>query len=95
MVPLLQLQRLLLFAIWLMTMAIFASVIISWLRAARVRVPYTNPLIRAVEGVADLMLRPIRNAFPTAGGGLDFSPMVALVILYILRLLVMRLTAGP
>lgn len=96
MAPQLYLQQLLLLAIWLMTVAIFVSVVISWLRAASVRVPYSNPIIRAIDSTADLMLRPIRNAFPTSGGGLDFSPMVALVILYILRMLVVRLTTiGP
>ncbi len=84
----LYLRTLILLAIWLMSMVIFASVIISWLRATRVRVPYSNPLIQAIEGLADLMLRPIRNAFPTAAGGLDFSPMVAIIILYILRRLI-------
>jgi len=74
-----------------MMLAIFGSVILSWLRAARVRVPYNNPLLRAVEETADLMLRPIRRAFPTAGGGLDFAPMVAIIILYILRALVAQL----
>jgi uncharacterized protein YggT (Ycf19 family) len=94
--PLSSLSQLLLLAIWLMSMAIFVSIIISWLRAAGVRVPYSNPVIRAIDATADVMLRPIRNSFPTAGGGLDFSPMVALVILYILRALVVRLTTiGP
>ncbi len=74
-----------------MSMAIFVSVIVSWLRAAGVRVPYGNPVLRIIDNTADLMLRPIRNAFPTTSGGLDFSPMVALVILYILRMLITRL----
>jgi YggT family protein len=90
------LQRLLLFAILVMSAAIIVSAVISWLRASGLRLPYSNPLIRTVDALADLMLRPIRNAFPTAAGGLDFSPMVALIILYILRILVMRLTTmGP
>lgn len=84
-------KELLLIAVWLMSMAIFVSVIVSWLRAAGVRVPYGNPVLRIIDNTADLMLRPIRNAFPTTSGGLDFSPMVALVILYILRMLITRL----
>ncbi len=88
----LYLRELLLLAIWLMSMAILVSVVISWLRAAGVRVPYGNPILRLIDNTADLMLRPIRNAFPTSSGGLDFSPMVAIVILYILRMLVVRLT---
>jgi len=68
-----------------MMLAILASVVLSWLRMFRVRVPYGNPLIRAIEETADLMLRPIRNAVPASGGGLDFSPLIALLILSILR----------
>jgi uncharacterized protein YggT (Ycf19 family) len=92
--PLFYLQRLLLLAIWVMSAAILVSVVVSWLRAARVRVPYSNPVLRAVEALGELLLRPIRNAIPTAGGGLDFSPVVALVILQVVRELVLRLTGS-
>jgi len=74
-----------------MMLAILASVVLSWLRMFRVRVPYGNPLIRAIEETADLMLRPIRNAVPAAGGGLDFSPLIALLILSILRSVIIGL----
>ena len=85
------LRELLLLAISAMMLAILASVVLSWLRMFRVRVPYGNPLIRAIEETADLMLRPIRNAVPASGGGLDFSPLIALLILSILRSVVARL----
>ena len=75
-------------AILAMMWMIFGSVIISWLRAARVNVPYSNPLVKFIEGTADLMLRPIRRNIPASGGGLDFSPVVAVVILYIVRALI-------
>ena len=78
-------------AIFLMMIAIFGSVIISWLRASRVRVPSSNPLVRLVEDAANLMLEPIRRAMPTTAGRLDFAPMVAIIILYILRALAQRL----
>jgi len=79
------------YAISVMIFIIFASVVISWLRVARVRVPYGNPVIRAIDGAAEAMLRPIRRAIPVAGGGLDFSPMVALILLYILRRIIARI----
>ena len=75
-------------AVMAMMWAIFGGVVISWLRAARVKVPYGNPLIRVIEEAADLMLRPIRRNIPASGGGLDFSPLVAVIILYIIRALV-------
>lgn len=85
------LQWLLLLAVWLMSAAIVLSVVISWLRAARVHVPYSNPVVRAIEELGDLMLRPIRNTFRTTAGGLDFSPVVALIILQILAMAIRRL----
>ena len=85
------LRDLLLLALSAMMLAILASVVLSWLRMFRLRVPYGNPLVRAIEETADLMLRPIRNAVPASGGGLDFSPLLALLILSILRSVIARL----
>jgi uncharacterized protein YggT (Ycf19 family) len=77
--------------IWALMLAILGDVIISWLRAARVRVPYGNPLVKAIEGSADLILRPIRRATTTSAGGLDFSPAIALILLSILERVIARL----
>ena len=92
--PVFYVQRLLLLAIWVMSAAILVSVVVSWLRAARVSVPYSNPVVRAVEELAELLLRPLRNMLPVAAGGLDFSPVVALIILQVVRSLVLRLTGS-
>ena len=85
------LQVLIHYAIMAMMAAILGSIIISWLRVARVRVPYGHPLVRLIEETADLILRPIRRAIPASAGGLDFSPMIALILLSILRRIVVRL----
>jgi uncharacterized protein YggT (Ycf19 family) len=85
------LKQLIELAITVMMLAILASVVLSWLRVFRVRIPYWHPAIRMIDETADLMLRPIRNAVPTTGGGFDFSPIVALLILSIVRTLVARL----
>jgi uncharacterized protein YggT (Ycf19 family) len=77
--------------IWALMAAILGDVIVSWLRAARVRVPYSNPLVRAIESTADLLLRPIRRATPTTAGGLDFAPAIALILLSILQRVLGRL----
>ena len=84
-------RELLFLAISAMMLAILASVVLSWLRMFRVRVPYGNPVVRAIEETADLMLGPIRKAIPASGGGLDFSPLIALMILSILRSVIARL----
>ncbi len=85
------LRSVLLLAVGVMMAAIVGSVIISWLRMFRVRVPYGNPLVRLIDDTANVMLRPIRNAIPVTGGGLDFSPLVALIILSILRAIILGL----
>jgi uncharacterized protein YggT (Ycf19 family) len=59
-----------------------------------VKLPYYHPVIRGIEELADLIVRPIRRSFPTAGGGLDFAPMIALIILYILRAIIRQVGAG-
>jgi len=84
-------REILLFAIWVMMMAILASIVISWLRQFRVRIPPWHPVVRAIEGTADLLLRPIQRNLPTAAGGFDFSPVVAFLLLYILRALIIKL----
>lgn len=68
--------------LWL---AILASVILSWLRAFGARVPYYHPVVRIIEQTADLILNPIRRHLPVTGGGFDFSPIVALILLEIAR----------
>jgi uncharacterized protein YggT (Ycf19 family) len=85
------LQSLIHYAIMAMMAAILGSIVLSWLRVARVRVPYGHPLVRLIEETADLMLRPIRRAIPASAGGLDFSPMIALILLSILRRIVVLL----
>ncbi|MCE1228155.1 MAG: YggT family protein [Firmicutes bacterium] len=46
-----------------------------------------NPLVRAVHAVVDPLLHPIRSLLPSAMG-VDFSPMVAVLLLWVLRRLI-------
>ncbi len=80
----------LILVIEVMIFTIIGSVIISWLRAAGVRVPYYHPVVRAVESLAETMLRPLRHTFPMTGGGFDFTPMAAIILLEILRRIIER-----
>jgi YggT family protein len=43
-----------------------------------------NPLVRLLHGIVDPLLHPIRAILPSAMG-MDFSPMVAMVILWLLQ----------
>lgn len=61
---------------------VVAASIVSWFRPDP-----KNPLVRLLNAVVDPLLHPIRAILPAAGG-LDFSPMVAiLVLLFLQRLL--------
>ena len=61
------------------TIVVFASVLISW-----VNPPEDHPAVRAIRALTDPVLNPIRKVLPSMGG-LDFSPMVLLIGLQILR----------
>ena len=66
-----------------LSVAILARVIISWLPMAGVRVDMYNPLIRFVYIITDPLLNPIRR-FATFGM-MDFSPIVALILLQVIE----------
>ena len=55
---------------------IFARVLLSWFPG----IPPWHPLVRALASVTDPVLLPFRRLLPTIGG-LDFSPIVAIIAL--------------
>ena len=56
---------------------IIARAVITWLNPN----PY-NPIVQGICKITDPVLRPIQRVLPSLGG-LDFSPMVALVLIWI------------
>ncbi len=58
---------------------IIIRAIISWVNPD----PY-NPIVRFLYQITEPVLRPIRKIIPPIGG-LDFSPLVALLIIYFLQ----------
>ncbi len=81
----------LLLILQVLTLAIFASVILSWLQLFGMRISRYNPVVRIIEDISDLVLRPIRRHIPASAGGFDFSPMIALVVLWILQAILRQL----
>ena len=63
----------------LYSVVVVVAVILSWMR-----VDQRNPLAVIVYSLTEPLLGPIRRVLPPMGG-LDFSPMVLLVGLQILR----------
>lgn len=75
---------------------IFANVLSSWIP----RMPY-NPWLRAVLDFVHQTTNPYLNIFrrvlpPVGGGGfaLDLSPIIGIVVLFVLRGIVVGLIAG-
>ncbi len=79
---------------------IFASIAISWVVTFRGALPY-NTAVRAVAGFVEETTAPYLNVFRRlippigAGGmGLDLSPMIALILLFVVRSIVVGLISG-
>ena len=83
----------LLLILQLYTYVIIAAVIASWLVAFGIINAY-NPIarsvLRALHGLTEPLLAPIRRIMP-ALGGLDLSPLIALILIYFLQRLIVRM----
>ena len=66
---------------------IIADAIISWLLFAKVRwIRPSHPIVRGIQEAAGLLLNPIRKILnPWSTGGIDFSPLIAIVLLEIVE----------
>lgn len=69
----------LLLLIDLYSLIVLVAVVLSWLGLS----PY-NPVVRAVTFVTEPVLAPLRRVLPNLGG-FDFSPMVLLLAIRLLR----------
>lgn len=71
---------------------LIAQAILSWLVSFNV-VNLHNQLVgtiwRALQALTEPILRPLRRVLPTAGG-IDFSPLVAILIIFFLQSFTVR-----
>ena len=68
---------------------IIAQAILSWLVAFNVINTYNDfvrSFLNALDRITEPLYRPIRKILPDFGG-LDFSPMVVLLLIYVIRIL--------
>jgi YggT family protein len=78
--------------LWAASIVIIFQLILSWLVAFNVinlHSEFVRSLLHALDRITAPVYRPIRKILPDFGG-LDFSPMVVLLILWVLQ----RLLAG-
>jgi YggT family protein len=72
-------MRLIVTLIDLYSLVVLAAVVMSWVRADP-----RHPLVRLVYNLTEPAIAPIRRVLPPMGG-LDFSPMILLLALRVLR----------
>ena len=82
------LYRLLELALTLLFWAIFLRAILSWVQPN----PY-NPIVRFIDRVTDPILRPLQRHLPNLGG-IDLSPLVAMLLIEAAKMLLPRLLFG-
>ena len=63
---------------------LFVSVVLSWLRLSP-----DNPIVRVVTLLTEPLLKPIRKVLPDFGG-FDFSPMILLLAIQLLKRVLFR-----
>ncbi len=72
--------------IWIFMIALIVEVVMSWIQAGGGGSP-NNPIMRLAGSLNRPILGPLRRALPHTGA-IDFSPMIALIGLYILLIIV-------
>lgn len=75
--------------LWLLTWLIIAQAILSWLvifNVINTQSDFMRNLLYALDRITEPLYRPIRRILPDFGG-IDFSPLVVLIIIYALRTL--------
>jgi YggT family protein len=60
---------------------VIASAVLSWVSPD----PY-NPIVRFIRNVTEPVLYRIRQYVPVNFGGIDFSPMLVILVIYFLRI---------
>ena len=64
---------------------IIAQALISWVNPD----PY-NPIVRFLYRVTEPVLSPIRRWLPLRGMGIDFSPIIVILVIYFLQLFLVK-----
>lgn len=73
----------------LLNLLIIIRIIISWIPGVGI----DHPAVRVVYQLTSPILDPIRRLMP-ATGGLDLSPLVAIMLLYLVRNLLVGILLG-
>lgn len=64
----------------ILLIVILINALLSW-----VRPDPSNPLVVALDRISGLVCNPIRRIIPTAVGGIDFAPFIAMLLIFFLQ----------
>ena len=73
------------YALWAFMWAFILRAVLSWVNPD----PY-NPIVRALYSVTEPVLSRLRRKLPLFAGSIDFSPIVAVLIIVFLQRFVVR-----
>jgi YggT family protein len=77
-----------------LTIIILIDVLASWIMIGNVRLPdILFRVLEVVHNIAGVVLNPIRRIIPSMGG-LDISPIIALIALQLLQSLLVKVLRG-
>jgi YggT family protein len=81
---------------WVYTVTIILYIVTQWIFAAGLRIPYSrasNAFLNFLRDVCEPFLRLFRRILPSFGG-LDLSPVVAIIVLQLAGWLISRAIRG-
>jgi len=71
--------------LWAYVWVLVARALVSWVNPD----PY-NPIVQALYKLTEPVLSPVRRLMGGYGLGIDFSPMIVILIIYFLQLFLIR-----
>jgi len=71
--------------LWLYMWVIIARAVLSWVSPD----PY-NPIVRFIHNVTEPVMYRIRTKIPVSFGGIDFSPIIVILLIYFLQIFVVQ-----
>ena len=78
-----------LFLLGVLGLVIFVQVVLSWLvvfNVINIHNDFMRNFLRALDYITEPLYRPIRKVLPDFGG-IDFSPLVVLLVIQVLRII--------
>jgi YggT family protein len=69
-------------------------VLLSWINIDPRRPAIDHPLVQILVRITDPVLAPLRRLIPPIGGTVDISPVVALIVLEVVRRIIVSVLVG-